>query len=969
MPAAWRLATSNVSARPSRSALLIGAVALSSALIAAVACAIASANGAFERQLERQIGSAEARISTTSRGGAFDASVLDTVREWPGVEAALPRVRRPVSIQITHRELARDEGGAFAPRDVTYTATGYGTGVDVAAEFRSRPVELLAGRLPRAPGEVLIDGLFAEQLSWTHNQYQDAGTLQNPGTDTDYLAVAAPDVENAAVSSDSAAVEVNERIGVRPGDTIEVVRFLSLPVSPARLEAISRDLVGEWFSGLFILREALIDRIVRATRPTTRLTVVGISVPPPLGGQPAAFMSLGTLDAVTEGAGELDQIELELVSGTDAEAFVERHAEDLPEHLLIQTTEKVTSQLDQNLASNQLGFVLASVLAFLSAAFIIMTGLTTGLAEQERGLAVLRCIGGNKGQLAGTQLFIGLIVGGIGAVVGTPLGVGMAWAIIELNQERLPTGLRIPYPMLIVAFFGAIACGLIGATFPAWRATRTSPLKALSGRATPTRPGHIGRVLVIALVGLIVQALIVGLAPNKDILFWGYATLGLPAMFVGYFLLSVPVTVAVVWALGEPLTKLLGLPPKLLTGTIARTPFRHGFTAGAMMAGLALMIAIWTNGGAVLRDWLDKIEFPDAFVNGLRLPVEAKTSLDRLPYVDATCAITMHPVQVDAFGVSALQSYSTTFIAFEPREFFEMTNVEFVEGDREAALERLEAGGAIIVGREFRTAQNLGVGDTFVCRDRGEEHSFEIVGVVTSPGLELASKFFNIGEEYIDQSIHAVFGSRGDMRRLFGSDNIQLIQIQFDRAALEAAAPGDLSSYAAQAQWAVDRIKEELLGMGVLDTGSGVKIKSQIELFIGGSLFVFSAVAVVSMLVACFGVANLIAAGIYARRFEFGVLRAVGAQRGLLTRLVIGEAIIIGLTASIVGTLMGIQGAWAGSRIYELLLGLDMRLRPPVTPIAWGWALVLLFTVGAAAPSIVRLTRRQTRELLAAARG
>jgi hypothetical protein len=62
-----------------------------------------------------------------------------------------------------------------------------------------------------------------------------------------------------------------------------------------------------------------------------------------------------------------------------------------------------------------------------------------------------------------------------------------------------------------------------------------------------------------------------------------------------------------------------GLPPTLLGRTVAATPFRHGFTAGAMMAGLALMISIWINGGSVLRDWLAKIEFPDAFVNGFRL--------------------------------------------------------------------------------------------------------------------------------------------------------------------------------------------------------------------------------------------------------------------------------------------------------------------------------------------------------------
>ena len=117
------------------------------------------------------------------------------------------------------------------------------------------------------------------------------------------------------------------------------------------------------------------------------------------------------------------------------------------------------------------------------------------------------------------------------------------------------------------------------------------------------------------------------------------------------------------------------------------------------------------------------------------------------------------------------------------------------------------------------------------------------------------------------------------------------------------------------------------------------------------------------------GVANLIVAGIEARRFEFGVLRAVGAQRGLLTRLVLGEAVVIAVVASIVGTLMGIQGAWAGQRIYQLLVGVLMEMRVPVVATAVGCGAVFVFTVGAAIPAIVRLNRQRTRELLAATKG
>jgi putative ABC transport system permease protein len=123
------------------------------------------------------------------------------------------------------------------------------------------------------------------------------------------------------------------------------------------------------------------------------------------------------------------------------------------------------------------------------------------------------------------------------------------------------------------------------------------------------------------------------------------------------------------------------------------------------------------------------------------------------------------------------------------------------------------------------------------------------------------------------------------------------------------------------------------------------------------------------MLVASFGVANLIVAGVQARQFEFGVLRAIGAERSLVPRLVLAEATIVALTACITGTVFGTQAAWAGQKMYEAVLGLVLSLSIPVGPTAAGWLLTLLITLGAAGPTAWSLARRQARELLGAVRG
>jgi putative ABC transport system permease protein len=803
------------------------------------------------------------------------------------------------------------EGAARAQRPLRAGTLVHGLLLDTGDDTR----RLRAGRLPRAPGEVAIDALTAERLSWDGagrgilTTDKPALTGLAPHLDRDR-----PEVPETATADEAA--RVNAAVGVRVGDSVTASRLLG---------------------------------------PRRPFTVVGITISPPLGGRPQAWMSLDDLWAVTGKPGRVSLVEIRLAPGVDPEAFAARHQEELGDRFLVQTTARVRSGVEKNVASSQLGFVLITVLCYMSAAFIIMTGLNTGLAEQRRSLAVLRCVGARPDQLGWTQIIIGLILGGVGALVGVPLGVGIAGVMVLFFRDRLPDGLVLPPATLALAAVGAVVAGLAGAVWPAWQSSRLSPMAALAARADPVRRSHIGWTLGIGLACLAAMLAVVAIPRDGQVIFWAYATFGLPVMYIGYFLLGVPLVVLVTRVLAGPLSTLLRLPPTLLGRNVRATPYRYGFTAGAMMGGLALLVAIWTNAGGFLHDWIGRIRFPDAFVSGIALSPESQDRIDALPFVERSCAITIVPVATDAFGVHALQSYKTTFVAFEPEPFFAMTELDWLEGDPETAKRRLAEGGAVIVAKEFQVAQGLGVGDTFVCSYNDQQFSFDIVGVVTSPGLELISKFFNVGKEYVDQSLHAVFGSRKDMRERFGTDAIELIQMDL---------ADDVSD-----EEALATIRQTLFGAGVLDAGSGRQIRAQFEMIVRTFLSVFSAIAVLSMLIACFGVANVIAAGIQARRFEFGVLRAMGARRGLLARLVLAEAVLIAVTAGVLGTAMGVQGAWAGRRLDAMLLGLRLAVRPEYAVIAAGIGVVLVFSVGSALPAIVRLARRSPRELLSARLG
>lgn len=946
MRPAWRLATNSLSARRSRSLLLIAAVALSAALIVSVCCATATIHGAINHQLATTVGAADARVKPAS-GATLEAAVLGRVEAWREVKEAVGRLQGTLSVSVRLPAMQKQEDGTYVRKDALFASTALGNSLKPggdsgrAGQRRTRdsmtelapPPDLIQGRMPAADDEIVIDSLLAFRLSGLYAAEKEKrdGFILGPGS-TAFLerpVLAAP----AAVSSAAEAGAINASQRVRIGDTVDVVRQL--------------------------VRQ--IDVPLPSFRPATKLKVVGIAAQPPLGGRPQCYLTLGALSRLSGETG-LSQIDIAVRPGVNPGDLVAAHRGEMPKGLLLETTEKITSGLDKNIQSSQLGMVLATVMAFMSAAFIITTGLTTSVTERQRELAILRCIGGTRGQLARTQLLVGVILGALGAIVGVPLGIGVGFALAWVFRDQLPTGLVVPGYGVALGAVGSLVSGVAGAAWPAWRASKLSPLLALASRAA--MPGRRG-LIAITLIGLVLlgyQAAVVTVPRDGQVMFWLYATSALPAMFLGHFLLGVPVTLLVVWGCAGVVTRGLGLPRHLLGRAVAATPYRHGFTAGALMGGLALMIALWTNGGAMLRDWLDKIQFPDAFVSGLNLTEEHRKRLDAMTdVVGQTCAITLHPVETDVFGVRALQKYKTTFVGFDPDAFFKQASLAWVQGDPETALRRLKQGGAVIVAREFLTAQGLGVGHRFTCVQDGKTHEFEIVGVVASPGLEIVSKFFNVREDYTDQALHAVFGSREDMKQKFFDGKeapIQLIQIQF----AAGVGPGQDGA-------ALEKIRRELFGAGILDVGSGREIKEQITVFARGTLLAVSAVALTAMLVASFGVANLVIAGIEARKFEFGVLRAVGGQRSLLTRLIIGEALLLALTAALLGTAMGIQGSWAGQKLHALLLGISLHLRPPVGPIAAGWVFTIVLAQLAAWPAVARLNRLRPRDLLGATRG
>ena len=296
-------------------------------------------------------------------------------------------------------------------------------------------------------------------------------------------------------------------------------------------------------------------------------------------------------------------------------------------------------------------------------------------------------------------------------------------------------------------------------------------------------------------------------------------------------------------------------------------------------------------------------------------------------------------------------------IGFEPREFFKMNNIEWLQGTPEEAIPKLESGEGVLVAPEFLTARGMGVGDTITLGTFDDESDFEIVGVVGAGGLDLAAQTFGIRNVYMEQAISAVFLDFDTVEEKFGTREAYIVQLDLE--------DGIITDQRSELAFA-DKVKDVVPGMAF---ATGRSIRELIDEIANTILGVSVTLALAALSVACLGVANVVAAGVTARAFEFGVLRSVGAKRSLASRLVLAESTMTGITAVLVGFAVGVHFAWMGVNLFRDLVGLSLELTIPVVATFIGAGIVIAAVLIATAPAAITLLNKPARALLAAGRG
>ena len=633
--------------------------------------------------------------------------------------------------------------------------------------------------------------------------------------------------------------------------------------------------------------------------------------------------------------------------------------------LEVKTTEAQLQKLSA--AQGLLQFIMTQLacVVLLTALFIILAAMSMGVTERITELGLLRCVGVTRGQMVRFVLTQTLPLGIIGTLAGVPLGL-LLQAITLWIAPQYVGHMAYSATGIALGIAGGLGTTLLGAAIPAMSASWISPVEAVRAHSS-IRVDHwaifcgCAALLLLGTHEWIKRSLANETLSGFDL----KSLMSLLTLYAAGTAIAPLIILIAGGAAAWIISKTFRLAPGLLIGEIRNAPFRSAAICSGLMVGLSLIVGLAVWGESVKEGWQFPKEFPDAMLYTYEsIPLEMMRPLAKTPGVgqftvadDFAFALSKPSI----FRPLRILDEFSRFLAIDVDTGLPMVKMAFLEGTEREATARLKKGGAILITREFSQARKLHVGDSLKLWVEKDSGTFQIAGVVASPGLDIAISYFNASTYFQTYSVGAVIGTLEDAEKLFHRRYGKLILVNFDFAT------GDESQVAGHEKLKMPSASERkeaekkisptgrptfALGPGPVP-GDGPEenvvnemlneigyppkafvtaraLKREIDQHIDRVTLLLAVIPMVGLVISALGLANLMASNVTSRMREIAVLRAVGLTRGQLTRLVIGEAVVLGILGSVMGMALGLGLGRVSTTLTLALSGFS----PPLT-IPW----------------------------------
>lgn len=675
-------------------------------------------------------------------------------------------------------------------------------------------------------------------------------------------------------------------MGIEPATAAEVRRY---PVATGRMLEETDDRAGVSRPAVVLpattaekMGLAVGDTLtIPAASGTTDFEVVGTIESPVPPASDEVYVSLAAAQDLFDAEGKISAVDAAFVATADraeVEASVERAiGEDYTINAI-----GAESTLAAGFAAAQSIFNVLGVFALVMGGFIILNTFRTVVAERRHDIGMLRAIGASRRMILGLFITESLLQGILGTAVGLVAGwgfaafalramAGMVEDFIHLESFKLSFA-----PMTwVVAISLGIGVTVLAAIVPAVAASRITPLDALRPQLGDVQEKAATKRAWVGL-GLIVLSLAAFVSGNDAAISLG-AILLLIGMALGLAAVVKPITDFISSAI-EVVYRSEG---SVARANLQRNPGRAGVTATAVMISLALVTGTMGMTAAVVGgygEYAEKATGTDFIVIPQNLMFSSGT-VGAGPELAREIRSTegVGDVATVRYAPAVIDDLQVQVVGIDPEEYGKIASFRYTEGSSDSDLAKLEQGDMALANGSLRGQTKSAKGDTIEVSTPQGRKTFTLAGG---------------GNDYINAKIPTLYVSQDTLKDVWGVENDFMVLTNAEDGADKAAVLTSL-----------ERTVGDFPALKLYDALEWQQ--TQQELF-GQLTAVYYFMAILLAIPSLIALLNTLAIGVLARTREIGMMRAVGATRKQVKRMVLAESFLLAAVGTAAGVIAGI---------------------------------------------------------------
>jgi len=601
----------------------------------------------------------------------------------------------------------------------------------------------------------------------------------------------------------------------------------------------------------------------------------------------------------------------------------------LPEGVELRTAGTGTNENRKMLAAFRWNLKLLSYIALVVGAFLIYNTISVSVVRRRAEIGIVRALGASRATVLTAFIGEAASLGLIGALIGLPLGRVMASGAVKLMSATVealyvssrPGAIALGADSVVLGLIVGVGVAVASAFSPAREASLVAPIEAMArGRREYVARVHKLRDLAIAAV-LAVCAWGASRAPavaGKPL--FGYlATL----LVIVAAALAIPAFVDLTTrVLTRALGALLGVEASLATQSLSASLRRTSVLVGALSTAIAMMTAIGIMVGSFRETvllWMNDQVPADLYMRAGGVPAADRHPSLTLDFADKIARLP------GVAKVDRLRDYEISYegmpaglasAELDTRRVYHKAS--FLSGrDTADVLEEMRGADAVVVSEPFANKHHVKRGDSITLALGSAKPTFRVVDV-----------FYDYSSE----------------RGIVVMDRATALKY------LPDPTPASLAIYVSPGAALAD-VRREIedaaaAGNHRILIFSNRDLRAQALAIFDRTFAITYALEAVAVIVAVIGVAGALLAVVIDRRRELGLLRFLGAASWQIRKLILVEAGLLGLLATLAGVVQG----FALSLILVFVInkqsfGWTIRFHGPVAILLGALSLVYVATV------------------------